>query len=489
MFGYFQPHRNIKFQTFRNSYKQYYCGLCHSLKYNYGQKARLLLSYDVALFDMLLNLHSCTCNSCKNGQSIRNDEEWKIMAALNLLLFELKLKDDVLDENSLTAKLILKFYRKQTTKAKNDFHKLSVIIEQGNKRIVENENANANALTVAMSFATMMIDIADIINPETEHKSIIKGVSMWLYIIDAIDDYEKDIKKGNFNPFLNDYKKCKSFSEYLFANFDKTVDIFRTIYTCFSHVHGRNDINTLLYEYIPATTLHILKGKKIRVVYPFNKINNYNQIETLERAQFNVFVDSDCDTAIINNVLKSANQSGISNIRETPNFGESAQLILTVEQACLQFDKWLTTGKTDFSLFCDIIKLMYGILPSNCEYSSCLGKCVHITANKQITFCPKTKKGIPFDRHPLTEILESIEFINVLEQTIIRREECKSKCVAFDVCGGGCPLKEISKSNCDFRIKLYSHIKDKINNGDFNTYNRFVKYTIFRAVAEGGGLL
>jgi len=61
--------------------------------------------------------------------------------------------------------------------------------------------------------------------------------------------------------------------------------------------------------------------------------------------------------------------------------------------------------------------------------------------------------------------------------------------MAFNVCGGGCPLKEKIKSDCDFRIKLYSHIKDRINNGDFNTFNKFVKNAIYRAVAVGGGAL
>ena len=489
MFGYFQPHRNIKFQNFRSSYKQYYCGLCHSLKHNYGQKARLLLSYDVALLDMLLNHYSCTCNSCKNGQHIRNDNGRKIIAALNLLLFELKLKDDVFDENSFTAKLFLKFYQKQTTKAKNDFQQLANIIEQGNKKILDNEKTNADALTIALSFADMMIDIAEIVNPATEHKSIIKGVSMWLYIIDAIDDYEKDLKDGNFNPFLIGDKRYKSFSEYMFANFDKTVDLFNTIYSCFSPVHDRNDINILLFEYIPATTLHILKGKKMKMIYPLNKIKKFNWIEALEKEHFNVFVDSDCDKVLIDSVLKSAEQIGVSEMRTIPNFDKNKPLALTVEQACSQFDEWLTNGKTDISLFSDIVKLMYGVMPCNCEYSSCLGKCTHITANGQITFCPKTKNGIAFVGQPLIEIFESVEFVNLLEQTIIRREECKSQCVAFVVCGGGCPLKEKSKSDCDFRIKLYSYIKDKINGGDFNTYNRFVKYAIYRAVAVGGGAL
>jgi len=74
MFGYFQPYRNRKFNNFRGRYKNSYCGLCNSLKYNYGQKARLLLSYDVALLNLLLNehRHKCGCNSCKNGQHIKD---------------------------------------------------------------------------------------------------------------------------------------------------------------------------------------------------------------------------------------------------------------------------------------------------------------------------------------------------------------------------------------------------------------------------------
>ncbi|MCL1942737.1 MAG: DUF5685 family protein [Candidatus Azobacteroides sp.] len=518
MFGYFQPHINIKFSNFRISYKYYYCGLCHSLKYNYGQKARLLLSYDVALLDMLLNQYDSGCNSCKNGQHIKDTSERKIMAALNLLLFELKLKDDVYDENSFTAKVILKFYHKQTTKAKNDFPQLANVIERGNNKILENEKAKADALTMAESFAEMMFDITDIINPSAEHKSIIKGVSMWLYIIDAIDDYDKDWKSGNFNPFLNCGKKYKSFSDYMFVNFEKVSNMFRMIYACFNPVRGRNDLNTLQYEYIPATTMHILKGNKMKVIYPFNKLKRYSQIEALTREYFNIFVDWNDDLTVINNVINSAKQSGISNIKfiantqadnlkplkkqldklskktitdieyEIQNCNKNIlPLKLTVEQACLQFDDWLINGKTDIFLFSDIVKLIYRGIPHNCEYSSCLGKCVHITANKHITFCPNTQNGIAYEGQLLTEIFESAEFINLLEQTITCREECKSQCVAFNVCGGGCPLK--SKSDCDFRINLYLHIKDKISKGNFYMFNEFVKNSIYRSVAVGGSAL
>ena len=517
MFGYFQPYRNIKFRNFRSSFKNYYCGLCHSLRYNYGQKTRLLLSYDVALLDMLLNHHNRGYNSCKNGQHIKNIDGWKVMAALNLLLFELKLKDDISDENSFLAKLLLNFFHKQLAQAKSDFLQLASVIEQGNNTIIENEKAHADALTMAESFAKMMLDITDNINPMAEHKSIIKGVSMWLYLIDAIDDYEKDWRSGNFNPFKSNDKKYNSFSEYMFVNFEKISDIFRIIYACFSPVRGRNDLNILMYEYIPTTTLHILKGNKMKVIYPLNKLKKFKQIDALTREQFNIFVDLDDDLTVINNVITSAKQSRISNIKliantqannleplkkqlnklskETfndieyviQNYNESVPLKLTVEQACLQFDDWLINGKTDISLFSDIVRLIYRGIPHNCEYSSCLGKCAHITADRNITFCPNTRNGIAFEGQPLTISFESAEFINLLEQTIIRREDCKSQCVAFCVCGGGCPLK--SKSNCDFRINLYLHIKDKISKGEFYLFNEFVKNSIYRAVAIGGGAL
>ena len=489
MFGYFQPYRNIKFNYFRNSYKSRYCSLCNALKCNYGQKSRLLLSYDVALLDLIINAHKCGCNSCKNSQNLKGDNGWEIMAALNLLLFELKFNDDVYDENSFTAKLFLKFYQKQIEKAKNDFPQLANVIKQGNNKIIENEKVNANAMTVADSFASLMIDIVDVINPTTERKSIIKGVSMWLYIIDAIDDYEKDLKSGNFNPFMNGDKKYKTFSEYMFANFDQTTEIFRTIYACFSPINGRNDLNILLLEYIPATTLHILKGKKMSVIYPFNKFKKFNQIETLEREPFKIIADSDYDSTVIDELIKLVEQNGISNIKLIQNYKDSVPEKITIEQATLQFDEWLVNGNTDIELFSDVLKLIYNGIPNNCEYSSCLGKCIYLTGERQITFCQKAQNGIPFNGQNLTDVFEGAEFMNLLEKTIVRREECKSQCAAFQVCGGGCPLKEMKKIDCDFRTKLYLYIKSKISNGQFQTYSKFVKNEIYRAVAVGGRAL
>jgi hypothetical protein len=408
------------------------------------------------------------------------------MAALNLLLFELKLRDDVNDENSFIAKILLKFYGKQITKAKNDFTHLANVIKRGNQRIVENEKNNADALTVAENFALLMLDIAHEINPASEHKSIIKGVSMWLYVIDAIDDYEKDLKRGNFNPFFIKGKRHKSFSEYMIVNLTMITELFRTIYACFSPINSRNDLNILLYDYIPAITLRILKGDKMKVHYPLNKFKKFNQIETLEKEQFRLFVDSACDSTFIDEVLKSVEKNRISSIKLIQNLANSASLDLSIEQAYLQFDEWLKNGKNDIYLFSDIIKLIYTGVPHNCDFISCLGKCAHITAERQVTFCPKKQNGIVFNGQPFIEIFESDEFVNLLERTIIRREECKSQCVAFNVCGGGCPLKAKLKSDCDDRVQLFLHIKDKINNGDFNTFNKFVKNSIYQAIATGG---
>ena len=54
MFGYIRPLKDeLKVREF-NRYKACYCGLCHTLKEQYGAFARNILSYDFVFLAMLL---------------------------------------------------------------------------------------------------------------------------------------------------------------------------------------------------------------------------------------------------------------------------------------------------------------------------------------------------------------------------------------------------------------------------------------------------
>ena len=149
MFGYFNF--NERFATFemQNVYKNYYCGTCFSLQYHYGQLARLLLSYDVTLFAVILKLHRnphCDRFKCygqaKCKKQLFIDEEWKKIAALNILLAAEKMRDDIEDNKSIKAMLAKFFYGTTFKKAQKDFPIIATCIAEGYQKILVSEKNN-----------------------------------------------------------------------------------------------------------------------------------------------------------------------------------------------------------------------------------------------------------------------------------------------------------------------------------------------------------
>ena len=102
----------------------------------------------------------------------------------------------------------------------------------------------------------------------TKHtRNLFYAVGTWIYLIDALDDYDKDLVKKGYNPFVLAYgaeSRCKLVE----AHAEDMQFIFGTI---FSEICGRfsaipTEFNrdlaeNVLFRGLPATTKKILEGK------------------------------------------------------------------------------------------------------------------------------------------------------------------------------------------------------------------------------------
>jgi hypothetical protein len=95
------------------------------------------------------------------------------------------------------------------------------------------------------------------------------AVGKWIYLIDALDDYDKDKEKGAYNPFLLAYKaECrKALTEGEYA--EEVAFIFRSVF--FDIRENLKEIpfrfntdlsDNILLRGIPAVTKRIMEGKK-----------------------------------------------------------------------------------------------------------------------------------------------------------------------------------------------------------------------------------
>jgi len=251
----------------QNVYKNYYCGTCFALQYHYGQLSRLLLSYDITLFAVIIKLHKspmCDRLKCygqaKCKKTLFLDNEWKKIAALNILLAAENLQDDIEDSKSVKAIIAQFIFGRVFKKAKNDFPELANCISDGYKKILEYEKANKGLLELAECFAEMMVNTAKMafVIDETQ-KDFIHEISRWLYVIDALDDYNKDAKKGDFNPIVQSGVPFKDYIDSNYIGMQNLVADLSQKYSEFNQKYSNGCVEeqilcSIIKDTIPANT-------------------------------------------------------------------------------------------------------------------------------------------------------------------------------------------------------------------------------------------
>ena len=276
MFGYFRFNPKFASDRIKRIYKNYYCGTCFALQHSYGEKARLLLSYDVVLLGLLAKIHNnpdaekLPCFFQKNKKKqFREKAEWDKLATINILLVKAKIDDDRNDESSLKAKLGGAIYSRTIKRAVNKYPELAEVVDSGYKEMFRLEEQKSDVLDICNAFADMMVKLmVDAYEINEDKQRILFALARWLYFIDQLDDYDDDIKEGKFNPlvlpgidrFTYIYKKCNVLFSYLkvltqdFDSLKSTLDL---------RIPEDIIIYSLLNESMPKTMVMIINGKTL----------------------------------------------------------------------------------------------------------------------------------------------------------------------------------------------------------------------------------
>lgn len=271
MFGYFRFLNQYSDYRTQAVYKNYYCGVCFALDMHYGALSRMLLSYDVTILAIALHAHptphcdklKCVgCMDCK--RELFQNETWKKIAAVNILLAAEKMSDDINDERSAKAALGAFFYKGIIRKAGSDFPQIHQAIRSGYAAIVEAEKQNKNVLQIADCFGDMMASILDAGFCVSETiRSYAREISRWLYFIDALDDYDEDLKKKRFNPIA---VPGTTFREYLLTDYPQIQGFLRSLYAKHDTLAAQLDdgsaeseiLRSILKNSIPSVTSLVL---------------------------------------------------------------------------------------------------------------------------------------------------------------------------------------------------------------------------------------
>jgi hypothetical protein len=219
MFGYINPDRPHLFIKDETLYKALYCGMCKSIKQGCGNAARTALTYDMAFMSALLHNISnvdvkikkkrCGLHLIKRRPMAEPDEMSIMLGCINTALAYYKLLDDKLDKDKkgVFAFLYKKGYRRTLKKHPKV---ADIIAEQmTDQRKLEEENCSiidaACEPTAQMMKNLSTYALGKFATPHTE--GLFYNIGKWIYLADALDDYDKDVKKGSYNVLYNNYKQ------------------------------------------------------------------------------------------------------------------------------------------------------------------------------------------------------------------------------------------------------------------------------------------
>ncbi len=219
MFGYIKldkPECKIRAYEY---YRAVYCGLCRALGKCGGQCARLTLTYDftfLALVHMALagetpQFHKkrCIAHPFFAHAEAKCNPSLTFSANASLLLTGGKLLDDRADEKGrkrLRALCLLPLFRPAVRRARRAEGELHAILTERLSALAAFEKQPARSIDrPALLFGEVMAALLS--HTFTDGKATIAraiglAVGKWVYLVDALDDFDEDARRGRFNPIL-----------------------------------------------------------------------------------------------------------------------------------------------------------------------------------------------------------------------------------------------------------------------------------------------
>ncbi len=214
MFGYVRPNLTDMPEDVQARYRAHYCGLCHSIGARHGEMARLALTFDLTYLTIFLSslyepeeqtgTARCMPHPVKEHAWARSSVT-DYAADMTIALTYHKCLDDWQDDRSLPAKTCAAWLKKAYTKVKADWPRQCEGIEKALRGLSEVEaRRDVNPDAAAKCFGELMAEL--FVMQEDYWAGALRafGYSLgrYIYMLDAVCDHDKDVRKGSYNPVV-----------------------------------------------------------------------------------------------------------------------------------------------------------------------------------------------------------------------------------------------------------------------------------------------
>ena len=219
MFGYVTINKEDLTLREYERYHSFYCGLCHTLHKKYGRTGQLTLSYDTTFLCVLLSALYEEPLKVREGRCIvhpltKHTERYgavtEYTADMCILLTYYKFLDDWKDDKSRQSRLgadalkkhvdeIAKKYPRQERAVRDNVALLSEMEAKGET------NLDLVAGVTGRMLAEIFVYRTDEWQDELRYLGFYLG--KYVYLMDAYEDLEKDLKKGQYNVWAKERER------------------------------------------------------------------------------------------------------------------------------------------------------------------------------------------------------------------------------------------------------------------------------------------
>ena len=214
MFGYVTASGKELTKAQQDRYGSVYCGICRAIRDQSGQIARLGLSYDMAFLALVLmslyepeevsGRNSCAMHPLKRRTWVDN-QYIRYSADMNVALAYYNCLDDWQDDGKVSAKAMAKVLEKRLPAIEERWPRQCAAIRDCLTRLgnLEKENCGNPDLPAGV-FGDLMGELFVFEEDlwATTLRQMGQALGRFVYLLDAALDYDKDRRKGKYNPYL-----------------------------------------------------------------------------------------------------------------------------------------------------------------------------------------------------------------------------------------------------------------------------------------------
>ncbi len=215
MFGYILPLRDeLKVKDWER-FRSVYCGLCRTMGRRCGPLSRLLLSYDFTFLALLLGADSpqgrCRCPAapCRGRCCMTQNAALELAADESMILSWWKIQDQLEDESGwkkLLARFLSLLFRRSYRRASERQPAFDKVVREQLEALRRLETEGCPSMDrPADAFArilTAAVPAAGDAFRDRSMEQLLYHVGRWIYLIDAWNDLNEDLKSGSYNPLV-----------------------------------------------------------------------------------------------------------------------------------------------------------------------------------------------------------------------------------------------------------------------------------------------